>query len=728
MREGYSRGFRELSPPRGLLAEQRPASSAMGHERTTSEQPRKPGGFGSPQSQREPAHEFRTYQPVQQESNNGINGRPAPARPSSQPVELPAPRSLDDIIRRDAPPEGSLASFRHYDDARREVAPARQEPPPFANGHGPTSQPAERGAFGSPMAGRDQPQENPLRLHNGTFGTHMREDQTGLFRPAYGPGPEPARESIEARPFHDPRHEMPRSSPPLSDAAPFERTQDGYYDRPMTWEEHQRMVGVHGEREQHKESDGSIHRSLLNISPDLNRKGRNSPLPQAVQGAQPRHVGPGGNNPGIKMEFGRMFSGLGSGVGGSATPTAGQSVNGATTPSRLSPVRHIEGGDLVRTAVAEIEDGRGTKGPARGGKKTGRRSRDEEEKVNGHARDSPEPQRGAKRSKTARHHHHHVHPHHHHHHHHEPAENGPGQFNKLRFTPNPLSQANLMSNQSHHYHHHAHPGHHHHHAPRSVPMPRKATATVMSRRLVEECANKPRKHLGSQLYTTEISEAPAADASLDARIKYSSKMKPIPVFEGKENCTYTVRVPRQYMAVHDDSEDAGPLEQICRRRQLWGTDVYTDDTDVVTAAVHSGWIKGDFGPYNADLKDICHNDSEVEDNEETPRVLAIRPRRPVKAPHNSDAHVTVLVLPPLDRYVSTNQHHVWSREWAKTHDGMSFMIHRIDFVDEGLTARNLERGASARKKRIAAEEAKRREAAAGLLMFAAGNGTVSVGA
>ena len=215
---------------------------------------------------------------------------------------------------------------------------------------------------------------------------------------------------------------------------------------------------------------------------------------------------------------------------------------------------------------------------------------------------------------------------------------------------------------------------------------------------------------------------------MDSRLKYSSKMKPIPVFEGKENCTYTVRVPREYLTVQDNSEDASRLEEICRRRQLWGTDIYTDDTDVVVAAVHSGWIKGDFGAYNADIDEVCGNDSENEDGEETQNSLAIRPRKPIKIPRGHDAHITVLILPPLEGYVSTNQHHIWSREWAKTHDGMSFMIHRIDFVDEGTTSRHAERGAAARKKRITAEEAKRREAAAGLLMFAAGNGTVRVGA
>lgn len=727
MREGYSRGFRDLSPPRNLFTEPRPASSALGHERTASEQPRKPGTFGSPQFHRDPPHTFHQYQPPKQDARNSMNGRVAPARPSSQPSEPAPPRSLDDIIRRDAPPEGSLPAFRHYDEARRGGATPRQEPLSFANGHGPTSQPAERGVFSSPMFGREHAQENPLRLQNGSFGTPMREDQAGLFRPAYGPGPEAARDSIENRPFHEARHEMPRSSPPISDTAPFERPQNGYYDRPMTWEEHQRMVATHGDQEQRKASDSSVYRSLLNISPELNRKGRNSPLPQAVQGAQPRHVGPGGNNPGIKMEFGRMFSGLGSGVG-SATPTAGQSANGATTPSHMSPVRHIEGGDLVQTAVAEIEEGRGSKGTTKD-KKTGRRSRDDEEKPNGYSRDTPESQRGAKRSKTAHHHHHHVHPHHHHHHHYEPAENGPSLFNTLRFTPNPLAHSNAIPSQAHHHHHHhAHAGHHHHHAPRSAPTARKATTTVMSRRLVEECAGQPRKHLGSQLYTTELSAAPVADTPIDSRLKYSSKMKPIPVFEGKENCTYTVRVPREYLAIRDHGDEASRLEEICRRRQLWGTDIYTDDTDVVAAAVHSGWIKGDFGAYNADIHDICGNESENEAGEEPQNTLAIRPRKPVKVPRGQDAHITVLILPPLEGYASTNQHHIRSREWAKTHDGMSFMIHRIDFVDEDATSRHVERGAAARKKRITAEEVKRREAAAGLLMFAAGNGTVRVGA
>lgn len=257
----------------------------------------------------------------------------------------------------------------------------------------------------------------------------------------------------------------------------------------------------------------------------------------------------------------------------------------------------------------------------------------------------------------------------------------------------------------------------------------------MSRRLVEECAKKPRKHLGSQLYTTELELPPAAETTLGSKIKFSSKMKPIQVFDGKENCTYTVRVPREYLADRSSQANGGSgyLEEICKRRQVWGTDIYTDDSDVIAAAVHSGWLRGDFGDYNEDLRELCDNDSEQEANDnEMPTSLAIRPRKPVIPLPDHDAHIAILILPALESYASTNQHHIWSREWANTHDGMSFMIHRIDFVNDGSASRNTERGAMARKQRLAIEQKKRQEAADGLVMFAHrpvdGGGSVRVGA
>ncbi|MCJ1304834.1 hypothetical protein MMC08_007647, partial [Hypocenomyce scalaris] len=67
-------------------------------------------------------------------------------------------------------------------------------------------------------------------------------------------------------------------------------------------------------------------RSSLSLAiENSKRTGRISPMPQAVQGAQGQMNGPA-STPGIKSEFARMFSGIGSGAGsvisgGSGTPT-----------------------------------------------------------------------------------------------------------------------------------------------------------------------------------------------------------------------------------------------------------------------------------------------------------------------------------------------------------------------------------------------------------------------
>ena len=58
--------------------------------------------------------------------------------------------------------------------------------------------------------------------------------------------------------------------------------------------------------------EDGLDKRVIDIFDD--KRGRSSPLPQAVQGAQAQAKGPT-NEPGIKNEFARMFSGIGSGVG-----------------------------------------------------------------------------------------------------------------------------------------------------------------------------------------------------------------------------------------------------------------------------------------------------------------------------------------------------------------------------------------------------------------------------
>jgi hypothetical protein len=81
-------------------------------------------------------------------------------------------------------------------------------------------------------------------------------------------------------------------------------------------------------------------RNLLSLILDHSKRGgRVSPLPQAVQGAQGRMKGPAGE-PGIKNEFGRMFSGIGTGVGSNvSTPVP---LDNATPSFPSSPTRFDE--------------------------------------------------------------------------------------------------------------------------------------------------------------------------------------------------------------------------------------------------------------------------------------------------------------------------------------------------------------------------------------------------
>ena len=176
---------------------------------------------------------------------------------------------------------------------------------------------------------------------------------------------------------------------------------------------------------------------------------------------------------------------------------------------------------------------------------------------------------------------------------------------------------------------------------------------------------------------------------------------PLPRFEGKENCTFTVRVPRLYLSNAE-------REQICLRRALWGVDIYTDDSDPVAAAIHAGWIRGEW----ADDVDLALLDiGSGEDPATGPKtshvdpksslVLTRPPAKPVTPPAGMDLHLTLLILPTLQSYASSVAHGLRSRGWGDTHDGMSFQIQEVAWVDEGIASVE-ERGGEARRKRLKA--------------------------
>ena len=152
------------------------------------------------------------------------------------------------------------------------------------------------------------------------------------------------------------------------------------------------------------------HRSSLALLVDNSRRGRISPLPQAVQGAQGRTSGPA-SDPGIKNEFSRMFMGIGAGVG-----RGGRLGSGTSSPFPPSPTKNFEPerkspfarrGDLIELAKP--------RSVSRGGRR-GRKAKEEDLKMEleapeGRTSVGTTSTRGMKRSRHSHHHHPHQHSH-----------------------------------------------------------------------------------------------------------------------------------------------------------------------------------------------------------------------------------------------------------------------------------------------------------------------------
>ncbi|OCK80846.1 Rxt3-domain-containing protein [Lepidopterella palustris CBS 459.81] len=547
--------------------------------------------------------------------------------------------------------------------------------------------------------------EEPTALFRSGFGAHASSSQPAApFAISTGDDPSRARrvsdhltnravEQYHAPPTSDPNTNERRRAEQFAQAlAPGSNT---FQSRNYAFDQQQRRLG----------EDMQPHKSFLGLGPEANRRtGRASPLPQAVQGAQAQPVGPGGD-PNIKSEFGRMFSGLGSGLG---------SGPGISTPSRQSPLPHNGAESLppddLRLVRVNSQTGRKSK-----------RVKDEDSMIDsesGDGRGTPQliNSRGPKRSKhnhPGHHHHHHTHAHHHHHHHHKPDDENPpsapnmtpnasgATFSTLRHNSS-LPQNGLAAAQTSHHHHHYHPTpHHHHHAPRTappapLPSPKIITKTHDIQSVLDEAANRPRRHLGSQVYEATV-ELPKPNSQLDDQFSYASKPKPLPTFDKNPiNCTFTIRVPRYYLKPRQ-------RQQIVLQRHLWGARLYRDDSDPIAAAIHSGWIRGEWDEtVNVEMLDpriTAANDPS--DAEET---LVKIPAAPVTPPPDMDLHITVLILPTIEEYFSTCEYGITSRK-SVGYSGLSFMIQKMQWVEEGYGVRGQERGAAALKRRLDAGNA-----------------------
>ena len=103
-----------------------------------------------------------------------------------------------------------------------------------------------------------------------------------------------------------------------------------------------------------------------------------------------------------------------------------------------------------------------------------------------------------------------------------------------------------------------------------------------------------------------------------------------------------------------------------KRRSIWGTDVYSDDSDLGLVLIHAGWIRWT-----------------VKTDEEATRRTGtgaggVKEKR---ARADDDViEVTVRVVPKLVRYTATERNGVRTRGWGNGHDGASIVVEGVKRV------------------------------------------------
>ncbi|KAI9804660.1 MAG: hypothetical protein M1833_006735 [Piccolia ochrophora] len=717
--EDSQRGLpREIQRPQGSSPTE-PASSRPSSQPNGSSQPpfsTTEHGHRAEADGRFPTSFSHGYPP------NRFNYAPinAAERQASREHEVPVSRAPERGDRNVTGPPGDRAEYptyqqqfpRHFRsiDRNHQVNGHWQGPIDRHEASGPTHhqrqyQPIDERTSRSEYTRSDRPSE-PSYVEQSSKTLKAIIGPQGASPPSYGQGL--TRENVTPQ-----LSQHNQADPTLGGSAQGMPTMpDGDYARYTESPEQQR-------RQNSDESQQRQHtpKGLLNVSTEGNkRSGRISPLPQAVQGAQGQHSGPG-SGPAIKSEFGRMFSGIGSGVG-SVTPTTGPPVNGDVSQVQGWTVQQKEeSNDLtVESNHTNGEEFKSVHGVPRGGRrwKPGRGEKIGSETGDGAASPAATGGRGAKRSR-------HPHPHHHHQPGHQadddlgspsPAPARSGQISSsdsLKRSSTPLQrQSPAASHPLHPRHHH----HHHHTAPKPVPgatnaAPAQAhapvpTLTVLSQGVIDSVSGLPSHHLGSMLYEPELTPSDAA------RLGFASTPNALPDFEGNENCTFTVRIPRRCLS-------ARRREEIVERRYLWGTDIYTRDSDIVAAAIHTGWIRGEWaGDIDVSLLDLnptrARNDTHkshltspgsLSTSLADGSIVSAPPKSgPIVPPSTQDLHITVRILPTLIKYKGSVRRGIPSKSRASNpKTGTSFRIEKLRWVDEGPLG-SQPRGYEARKRRL----------------------------
>lgn len=409
-----------------------------------------------------------------------------------------------------------------------------------------------------------------------------------------------------------------------------------------------------------KGSDEVAHKAIIGLGLD-GRRGRFSPVPQAVQGAQAQTPVPEG----IKSEQGRVFSGIGGGMG--------------STSTGVTPTPHVE--SPLKRDVSMTKNGVEA---VRARPSNGKRSRRPQDDAVDESTDSRKGVATTKVNKRTKYQNNYK----------ADLEDMTTQATPRRGTPLSNSAAarnlsNPMAGLSSVRHD-------------RVPY-RPYKKVVKTAQIMAQVLKQPRRHLGTYTYNPQIlvPEEPAATGGLNSDSDIMIKPNLLPAFDcpSQVNGTIHVRVPHMWLA---DRE----RRLVCQTRNVWGTGIYTDDSDPVAAAIHMGWLRPSFssGVDDALLSRIV--------KDQNPKVEVAKEFKPPSTPmemcKGQDLRIELVVMPQLESYSGTARFGFSSRSWSENegnavHDGVSFAVLGCEFVKAGLEERRTGRTGTEKRARLRAQ-------------------------
>ena len=126
------------------------------------------------------------------------------------------------------------------------------------------------------------------------------------------------------------------------------------------------------------------------------------------------------------------------------------------------------------------------------------------------------------------------------------------------------------------------------------------------------------------------------------------------------------------------------------KRKLWGTDVYTDDSDVLAMCVHAGWVElpafppgevADWLPSGLAMQQwrkMGDPDEQQQQQGKTDRD-GEDGQDVMEAPLRScDLSVVLRIAPRLIAYKGCHRAGIKSRSWGNTHDGVSLVVESVE--------------------------------------------------